>query len=98
MTLEWDGMDRRYSNPRGPEKPERSGASDIIKAALIAGITGVIIHVFSIPRLEGKIDSLTASIIEIKEEQRKMRSELYQPRAVGNGKLASFERAPEERQ
>lgn len=86
---EYSGAERRYNRGQQP-----FGVSAIFQAVLISAITGTLVHVFSIPKLEEKIDSLSSQIAELKAEQRKIREDFYTPRfSHFSEKLQDFEPA-----
>lgn len=87
-----DGDERRYEDRRA--LPSLLNASSIFQAVLISAITGTLVHVFSIPKLEEKIDNLTNQLAELKAEQRKIREDFYAPRFSHSGeRLQDFEPA-----
>jgi hypothetical protein len=89
---DYSGDERRLKERRVLSPP--FGVSAIFQAVLISAITGTLVHVFSIPKLEEKIDNLTGQIAELKAEQRKIREDFYAPRFSHSGeRLQDFEPA-----
>jgi hypothetical protein len=76
---------------RRAEKKNFFDATSVINGVLIAGITATLIHLFSIPHLEEKINALTQRVEKNEQEMTRMRSELYAPKFETHGKLAAFE-------
>lgn len=91
-------MDKEYNwrNNDRRKPPPVANMGQIIQAVLIAGITAVMIHIFSIPKLEERIDDLARSVGRIRDEQIRLRNDLYQPRTTN--KLSTFEPVAEGKQ
>lgn len=64
------------------------GVTEIVKAVLIGGITAAVIHLFSLPRLEEKIDNQAHALTELRQEYAELRRDLYVPRS---GHLSSLD-------
>lgn len=52
----------------------------VIEAILIGGLTAAIIHIFSLPRFEERIETNTRTIVELRSEVAQLRRDLYVPR------------------
>jgi hypothetical protein len=78
--------DRRHS-------PAIISTVRIVEAVVIAAMTALLVHVYSIPKIEEKLETMAHQIIELKQENAEFRRDFYAPR---NGKLAAYEPIKEE--
>ena len=73
----------------------------ILEAVIIAAVSTALIHLYSLPRIEERLQSIEKTVERdrddirrelnsVKETQNELRHDLYAPRAMNN-KLTSFE-------
>lgn len=68
------------SNGTSMSQQDKSpGMQRVVEALLIAAITSFSVYVFSIPKLETKIDNLQTSVTELKSEMNDIRRDVYIP-------------------
>ena len=61
------------------QQDKSPGMQRVVEALLIAAITSFSVYVFSIPKLETKIDTLQTSVSELKVEINEIRRDVYIP-------------------
>ena len=88
-----DDEDEEPAIPDRSPSPAIISTVRVVEAVVIAAITALLVHVYSIPKIEEKLESMSKQIVELKQENAEFRRDFYMPR---NGKLTSYQPVKEE--
>lgn len=63
-----------------PAERRKPGLADIVQMVVIGGVTAAVIHMFSLPRFEEKIDENNRLIVKLELRLDKLQQDMYVPR------------------
>ncbi len=95
MTEEFENFDHITERMRDkPSKPyaydrRSTGTAKMVEMVLVGVVTAAIIHFFSLPRFEEKIENEQRELVKLRQDFDQLRRDLYVPR--GSGTSATLE-------